>query len=152
MLLDWKSLSTFCLFLLISLSACDEAQNTNEEQESTEEFDVNDPKSFRLVTEDETKTIFEKLDENNDTFLDAYELILLAKMTFREDVDDANSFAEKLLKMANTGRLSFEDFYRFYLRSYDENRKSYEPPETNDALSDELDKLTDGRVTNKVEL
>lgn len=152
MLLDWKSLSTFCLFLLISLSACDEAQNTNEEQESTEEFDVNDPKSFRLVTEDETKTIFEKLDENNDTFLDAYELILLAKMTFREDVDDANSFAEKLLKMANTDRLSFEDFYRFYLRSYDENRKSYEPPETNDALSDELDKLTDGRVTNKVEL
>ena len=152
MLLDWKSLSTFCLFLLISLSACDEAQNTNEEQESTEEFDVNDPKSFRLGTEDETKTIFEKLDENNDTFLDAYELILLAKMTFREDVDDANSFAEKLLKMANTDRLSFEDFYRFYLRSYDENRKSYEPPETNDALSDELDKLTDGRVTNKVEL
>ena len=152
MLLDWKSLSTFCLFLLISLSACDEAQNTNEEQESTEEFDVNDPKSFRLVTKDETKTIFEKLDENNDTFLDAYELILLAKMTFREDVDDANSFAEKLLKMANTDRLSFEDFYRFYLRSYDENRKSYEPPETNDALSDELDKLTDGRVTNKVEL
>ena len=152
MLLDWKSLSTFCLFLLISLSACDEAQNTNEEQESTEEFDVNDPKSFRLVTEDETKTIFEKLDENNDTFLDAYELILLAKMTFREDVDHANSFAEKLLKMANTDRLSFEDFYRFYLRSYDENRKSYEPPETNDALSDELDKLTDGRVTNKVEL
>ena len=152
MLLDWKSLSTFCLFLLISLSACDEAQNTNEEQESTEEFDVNDPKSFRLVTEDETKTIFEKLDENNDTFLDAYELILLAKMTFREDVDDANSFAEKLLKMANTDRLSFEDFYRFYLRSYDENRKSYEPPETNDALSDELDKLTDGRVTNKVKL
>lgn len=152
MLLDWKSLSTFCLFLLISLSACDEAQNTNEEQESTEEFDVNDPKSFRLVTEDETKTIFEKLDENNDTFLDAYELILLAKMTFREDVDDANSFAEKLLKIANTDRLSFEDFYRFYLRSYDENRKSYEPPETNDALSDELDKLTDGRVTNKVEL
>ena len=152
MLLDWKSLSTFCLFLLISLSACDEAQNTNEEQESTEEFDVNDPKSFRLVTEDETKTIFEKLDENNDTFLDAYELILLAKMTFREDVNDANSFAEKLLKMANTDRLSFEDFYRFYLRSYDENRKSYEPPETNDALSDELDKLTDGRVTNKVEL
>lgn len=152
MLLDWKSLSTFCLFLLISRSACDEAQNTNEEQESTEEFDVNDPKSFRLVTEDETKTIFEKLDENNDTFLDAYELILLAKMTFREDVDDANSFAEKLLKMANTDRLSFEDFYRFYLRSYDENRKSYEPPETNDALSDELDKLTDGRVTNKVEL
>lgn len=152
MLLDCKSLSTFCLFLLISLSACDEAQNTNEEQESTEEFDVNDPKSFRLVTEDETKTIFEKLDENNDTFLDAYELILLAKMTFREDVDDANSFAEKLLKMANTDRLSFEDFYRFYLRSYDENRKSYEPPETNDALSDELDKLTDGRVTNKVEL
>lgn len=152
MLLDWKSLSTFCLFLLISLSACDEAQNTNEEQESTEEFDVNDPKSFRIVTEDETKTIFEKLDENNDTFLDAYELILLAKMTFREDVDDANSFAEKLLKMANTDRLSFEDFYRFYLRSYDENRKSYEPPETNDALSDELDKLTDGRVTNKVEL
>lgn len=152
MLLDWKSLSIFCLFLLISLSACDEAQNTNEEQESTEEFDVNDPKSFRLVTEDETKTIFEKLDENNDTFLDAYELILLAKMTFREDVDDANSFAEKLLKMANTDRLSFEDFYRFYLRSYDENRKSYEPPETNDALSDELDKLTDGRVTNKVEL
>ena len=152
MLLDWKSLSTFCLFLLISLSACDEAQNTNEEQESTEEFDVNDPKSFRIVTEDETKTIFEKLDENNDTFLDAYELILLAKMTFREDVDDANSFAEKLLKMANTDRLTFEDFYRFYLRSYDENRKSYEPPETNDALSDELDKLTDGRVTNKVEL
>ena len=152
MLLDWKSLSTFCLFRLISLSACDEAQNTNEEQESTEEFDVNDPKSFRIVTEDETKTIFEKLDENNDTFLDAYELILLAKMTFREDVDDANSFAEKLLKMANTDRLSFEDFYRFYLRSYDENRKSYEPPETNDALSDELDKLTDGRVTNKVEL
>lgn len=152
MLLDWKSLSIFCLFLLISLSACDEAQNTNEEQESTEEFDVNDPKSFRLVTKDETKTIFEKLDENNDTFLDAYELILLAKMTFREDVDDANSFAEKLLKMANTDRLSFEDFYRFYLRSYDENRKSYEPPETNDALSDELDKLTDGRVTNKVEL
>lgn len=152
MLLDWKSLSIFCLFLLISLSACDEAQNTNEEQESTEEFDVNDPKSFRLVTEDETKTIFEKLDQNNDTFLDAYELILLAKMTFREDVDDANSFAEKLLKMANTDRLSFEDFYRFYLRSYDENRKSYEPPETNDALSDELDKLTDGRVTNKVEL
>ena len=152
MLLDWKSLSIFCLFLLISLSACDEAQNTNEEQESTEEFDVNDPKSFRLVTKDETKTIFEKLDENNDTFLDAYELILLAKMTFREDVDDANSFAEKLLKMANTDRLSFEDFYRFYLRSYDENRKSYEPPETNHALSDELDKLTDGRVTNKVEL
>ena len=152
MLLDWKSLSIFCLFLLISLSACDEAQNTNEEQESTEEFDVNDPKSFRLVTKDETKTIFEKLDENNDTFLDAYELILLAKMTFRKDVDDANSFAEKLLKMANTDRLSFEDFYRFYLRSYDENRKSYEPPETNDALSDELDKLTDGRVTNKVEL
>lgn len=152
MLLDWKSLSIFCLFLLISLSACDEAQNTNEEQESTEEFDVNDPKSFRLVTKDETKTIFEKLDENNDTFLDAYELILLAKMTFREDVDDANSFAEKLLKMANTDRLSFEDFYRFYLRSYDENRKSYEPPETNDALSDELDKLTDVRVTDKVEL
>lgn len=152
MLLDWKSLSIFCLFLLISLSACVEAQNTNGEQESTEEFDVNDPKSFRLVTKDETKTIFEKLDENNDTFLDAYELILLAKMTFREDVGDANSFAEKLLKMANTDRLSFEDFYRFYLRSYDENRKSYEPPETNDALSDELDKLTDGRVTNKVEL
>ena len=152
MLLDWKSLSTFCLFLLVSLSACDEAQSTSEEQESEEEFNVNDPKSFRLVTEEETKTIFEKLDENNDTFLDAYELIQLAKITFREDFQDANSFAEKLLKMANKDRLSFEDFYRFYLRSYDENRKSYEPPETSNAPSDERDKPTDGRVTNRVEL
>lgn len=152
MLLYWKSLSTFYLFLLISLSACDEAQRTNEEQENKEEFDENDPKSFRLVTEEETKTVFEKLDENNDTFLDTYELIQLAKMTFREDFQDANSFAEKLLKLANKDRLSFEDFYRFYIRSYDENRKSYEPPETKDAPSDESDKLTDGRVTNKVEL
>ena len=152
MLLYWKSLSTFYLFLLISLSACDEAQSTNEEQENMEEFAENDPKSFRLVTEEETKTVFEKLDENNDTFLDTYELIQLAKMTFREDFQDANSFAEKLLKLANKDRLSFEDFYRFYIRSYDENRKSYEPPETKDALSDESNKLTDGRVTNKVEL